>query len=126
MAATLGLVLILLAVCSFSPGFFIVRRFRWNPMEKSGAAIGVSLIVLYLVATVLHWLAPADWRIPCLAVSGLCLVLAIAMARDIHRLAVSPAVRRPLFGFLFLLGWMLSIQATIRIYSGGGWAGDWL
>jgi hypothetical protein len=118
--------LALLAVCSFAPGFAVVRKFRWNPLEKFCAAIGVSLILLYIAATVLHWLQPSDWRVPCLAVSALSVAAAVAAHRDIRRLAGSPVVRRVLLGFLFLLAWMLAIQSIIRVYSGGGWAGDWL
>src|SRR5436305_510189 len=99
MAATVGLLLVLLAVCSFSPGFVLVHRFRWNPLEKLCGSVGVSLILLYLFAATLHWLQPADWRIPCFTGSGLCLALGIAYMRDIRRLAASPAVRRALLAF---------------------------
>ena len=34
----------LLAVCSFTPGFFFVRRLRWTPLEKLCGSIGLSLV----------------------------------------------------------------------------------
>ena len=35
-------------------------------------------------------------------------------------------VRRVIAGFGFLTAWSLLILAMIRVYSGAGWAGDWL
>jgi hypothetical protein len=36
----LGLLLLLLPVCSFAPGFFFIRKLRWNPLENSAAPSG--------------------------------------------------------------------------------------
>src|SRR5215831_9929457 len=109
--ASLGLLLALLPVCSFAPGFLVVRRLRWSSLEKFCGAIGFSLILLYLFSTALYGLKPANWRIPCLVVSALCVAATIATAREIGRLVRSTALRRALLGFLFLLGWMLAIQS---------------
>ena len=38
------------AVAAFTPGFALVRRFRWSPMEKLCGSIGFSMVLLYLVA----------------------------------------------------------------------------
>jgi hypothetical protein len=37
----LGLLLLLLPVCSFAPGFFFIRKLRWNPLEKLCGSIGL-------------------------------------------------------------------------------------
>ena len=46
----LGLLLCLLLVCSFAPGFYCVRRLPWSPMEKLCGGIGLSLVLVYLAA----------------------------------------------------------------------------
>ena len=56
----LGLLLLLLPVCSFAPGFFFLRKLRWNPLEKLCGSIGLSLILLYL----------ASWGIYCVGARG--------------------------------------------------------
>ena len=40
--------LLLLGVCSVGPGFFLARKLPWSPAEKLCAALGLSLLVLYL------------------------------------------------------------------------------
>jgi len=47
-AARFFLLLAPLLLCSFFPGFFWVRRQPWSPIERLGAAVGSSLILLYL------------------------------------------------------------------------------
>ena len=42
----LGLLLLLLPVCSFAPGFFFVRKLQWSPLEKLCGSLGLSLILL--------------------------------------------------------------------------------
>ena len=49
LAASAALILALLIVCCFAPGFFVVRRLRWTPMEKLCGSTGLSVILLYLV-----------------------------------------------------------------------------
>jgi len=126
LAAKIGLLLGLLTVDVFSPGFFFVRRLQWSPLEKLCGAIGVSLILLYLVSSVLYGLGPQDWALPCWAVSVICLALLLLAIRDLRKLAAGISVRQIVFGFAFLLLWTLSILSMIRHYSGGGWAVDWL
>ena len=50
LALQVALVLALLLVCAFTPGFFFVRRLPWSPMEKLCGSIGLSLLLLYLVS----------------------------------------------------------------------------
>jgi hypothetical protein len=126
LAAQLLFVLILLAVCSFVPGFFLVRRFRWNPLEKLCASVGLSLILLYLATWAIYVLAPGSQPAAYFAVSAICVVLAVVARRDLRTLFGISRVRRVVAGFGFLTAWSLSILAMIRVYSGCGWAGDWL
>jgi len=119
------LLLSLLAVCSFFPGFYVVRRLSWSPLEKLCGAIGLSLILLYAISTAFYWLEvpgpQAFW-----VVSALCLVLGIIARRDIARLVSWGQTRRILAAFAFLLLWTVALLGMIRNYSGGGWTGDWV
>jgi hypothetical protein len=126
LAARLFLVLILLAVCSFVPGFFVVRRFRWNPLEKLCGSVGLSLIFLYLATGAIYILAPATQPSAYFAVTAICAVLAVLARRDIRVLFGIARVRRALAGFGFLAVWSGVMLAMIRVYSGAGWAADWL
>lgn len=121
----LGMLLLLLGVCVFSPGFFFVRRFRWTPLEKLCASIGTSLIFLYLASAVIYGLG-LNWSVCCWCVSGVCAALLAIAAADFRQLTADPSVRSGLYGFGFLLLWTLLILAMIRNYSGGGWSTDWL
>ena len=130
--ARIALLLLLPPVCGFSPGFFLLRRFRWNPLEKICGSIGLSLILLYLVSFAIYWVSPPGdsgdlvWKAAAWSTSAVCLVLAISALRDAARLARSRHVKRVLLCFLFLLIWTFAILSLIRTYSGGGWFGDWL
>ena len=53
------LVLVLLVVCGFAPGFFFIRRLRWSPMEKLCGSIGASFALLYLVFGTVYLFTPS-------------------------------------------------------------------
>jgi hypothetical protein len=129
LAARIVLLLALLPTCAFSPGFFIVRKLHWNPLEKFCGSIGLSFILLYLVSFGIYWASPPEsvllWTAAAWGASASCVVLAAMALRDAQRLAACHQVRRVLLGFLFLLIWTLAILLLIRNYSGGGWSGDW-
>lgn len=124
LAVTLGL----LAVCSFAPGFFFVRRLRWSPLEKLCGAAGLSLLLLFLAGWLIDLLTAGigTERIPSLVVSGVCLALGAICWRDIRRLFRGPRVRQVLGGYAVLLLWTGLLLGMIRSYSGGAWFGDWL
>lgn len=132
LAAKVVLLLVLLPICAFSPGFCIIRKLRWSPLEKLCASVGLSLVLLYVLSFGIYWMTPpgnpADlpWTIAARAVAVLCVVLGIAVFRDASRLVACRQVRNVLLGLLFLLLWTLAILCVIRHYSGGGWEGDWL
>src|ERR1019366_5487120 len=118
----------LLAVCSFTPGFFFVRRLRWTPLEKLCGSIGLSLVMLFLAAWVVYLSTSGDAseRIPFWCVSAVSVALGIAARRDIARLFHVSRVRQAVAAYGFLLLWTLLILGMIRGYSGGTWFGDWL
>jgi len=118
--------LLLLPLCTFAPGFWLVRRFRWTPIETLCGSVGLSLILLYLAAGILYVFARQHQTAGYFAVSALCAVAALASWRDIARLWRSLRVRRTLVAFGFLLLWTLTVLSMIRVYSGGTWMGDWL
>jgi len=126
LAAQLFFVLVLLAVCSFVPGFFLVRRFPWNPLEKVCASAGLSLTLLYLACWAIYVLAPSIQPAAYFVISAICAALAVVARRDLRAMFGIARVRRALAGFGFLTAWSLAMLAMIRVYSGAGWAGDWL
>ncbi len=115
----------LLAICSFTPGFFFVRRFRWNPLEKLCGSVGLSLLVVFLAAWLVYVTGWTE-RIPFVCVSAVCVGLVALEWQDIGRLFRTRAVRQAAAAFAFLFCWTLLILGTIRTYSGGLWFGDWL
>ncbi|MCJ7545009.1 MAG: glycosyltransferase family 39 protein [Phycisphaerae bacterium] len=116
---------LLLCGCGLGPGLVIVRRFRgWWPLERLCAAVGLSLLVIYLAAAVIYGVGWSRWA--CYVVSGVCLVLLAVGARDLYGMLRSVRVRRALLWFGLLEVWCLAALATIRNYGGGGWGGDWL
>jgi hypothetical protein len=125
MALQIAIVLALLIVCGFAPGFFLVRRLQWNPMEKLCGSIGLSLILLYLATWAYYCFVPDAGIRAYAGVSAVSLALGIIAWKDIAGLVRSFRVRQALFGYAFLLTWTLVILGMIRVYSGAGWAGDW-
>jgi hypothetical protein len=127
----LGLLLFLLPVCTFAPGFFFVRRLQCSPMEKLCGSVGLSLILLYLAAWGIYSVGARGpgmpvHPLPVALVSLACAAMGIAAWKDIARLARAPVVRRALAGFVFLLLWTAVLLVIIRNYSGAGWFADWL
>jgi hypothetical protein len=127
----LGLLLVLLPVCSFAPGFFFVRKLPWNPLEKLCGSVGLSLILLYLACWGIYCAGARGTSMPVhplpfAAVSLACAAMGGACWRDIARLLRAPAVKRALAGFGFLLLWTAILTAIIRNFSGALWFGDWL
>jgi len=116
--------LLLLAVCSVGPGFFLARKLPWSPAEKLCAALGLSLLVLYLSSFVIFAL-----RLPLyfhFAVSAGCVALLALSFRDLTHLFAHRRVRRQLAAFALLFLWAVALLSLVRHYSGGIWAGDWV
>ena len=127
----LGLLLLLLPVCSFAPGFFFIRKLRWNPLEKLCGSIGLSLILLYLASWAIYCAGPRGdnipiHRAPFVAVALVCAAMGTVCWKDILRLLRTSPVKHALAGFGFLLLWTAVLAAIIRNFSGALWFGDWL
>jgi hypothetical protein len=123
-----GLLALLLAllICSFTPGFFIIRRLRWTPLEKLCGSVGLSLILVYLAAWAIYCFGPRDQSLTFRIVAAAAVGLGVAAWRDAWRLFRSFRVRQALAAFGFLTLWVLVMLSMIRVYSGGGWSGDWI
>jgi len=127
----LGLLLLLLPVCSFAPGFFFIRKLPWNPLEKLCGSIGLSLILLYLASWAIYCVGARDngmrvHPLPFVVVSLVCAAMAAVCWNDIVRLLRAAQVKHALAGFGFLLLWTAVLTAIIRSFSGALWFGDWL
>ena len=127
----LGLLLLLLPVCSFAPGFFFVRKLQWSPLEKLCGSLGLSLILLYLVCWGIYCAGARGngmpvHPLPYAVISLVCAAMGARSWKDMGRLLGMKPVRRALAGFGFLLLWSALLMAIVRNYSGAGWYGDWL
>src|SRR6516162_1381989 len=98
-----------LIICSFTPGFFFIRRLRWTPLEKLCGSVGLSLILLYLAAWAIYCFGPKDERIPFRIVAACAVLLGAAAWRDAWHLFRSFRVRQTLAGFGFLSLWVLAM-----------------
>lgn len=122
----IALTLASLAIFSFAPGFLVVRRLPWRPVEKICGALAASLIAIYLLAFAIYCFAPASETGIFRAAAVIAAGIAIWQWRDIRKLARAFGARQSLTGFGFLLVWTLTAVAIIRNYSGAGWAIDWI
>ncbi len=115
-----------LLVCSFAPGYLVVRGLRWRPLEKICGAIALSLILIYLVAFAAFAFAPGAE--PAIFRGYACVAAGLFLWqwRGIRRLALSFGARQALIGLGFLMVWSVPPLALIRVYSGAGWGGDWI
>ena len=122
--AQLAAVLVLGAICLVAPGFALVSRFRWGPLEKLCGSIGASLVLLYVAALGLYMFnVPRAWH---WGISGICVVLAAVNWRSLWQMLSARVVRGALAGFGVLLVWTVLLLGIARHYSGGGWTGDWI
>ena len=121
---TIGLLLTLLTVCSLGPGLLLTRVFRWRPAERLCAAVGISLIFVYLATwTVYVCDLPAGmaWFISAAAAASL-----VVCRRDLVRIVADRRARQMLIGAACALTWALVLLLAVRYYSGANWTGDWL
>lgn len=118
-------VLVLMTICCFAPGFFVVRHRHWSPMEKLCGSVGLSIVMLYLLTWENYWLG-SDGGTIYLFAALLSTVLGIIARKDILALVRCSRVRQTLLGYAGLMAWTLIMLGVIRVYSGAGWNGDWL
>jgi hypothetical protein len=121
----LALLLALLLICSFFPGFFFVRRLRWTPLEKLCGSVGLSLVLLYLAAWAIYCFGPKNQRPAYWVVAAAVVLLGVPSWRDAVRIFQSFRIRQTLLAFTFLLASTFTMLLMIRVYSGAGWKADW-
>jgi hypothetical protein len=114
----------LLFLNSLVPGFLLVRRLGFRPLETLCASVGASLALVYLLAFGLY---VSGAPLVCGAAgsvfaAGLAVVHRDALARFLR----IPSVRRVAVAFLALLAWTLAFVGLVRHFGGGGWGSDWL
>jgi hypothetical protein len=122
---TLAATVLLLSICSFFPGYFLLRRVRWTPLEKLCGSMGLSLILVYLAVWAVYCFGPQNQRPAYWAIAAASGLAAVLSARDAAGFLRSFRVRQTLLAFGFLLAWTFVMLGMIRVYSGAMWAADW-
>src|SRR3982074_2006011 len=90
---------------SFGPGFFFLRRLRWNPLQKIAGPIAASLILLAGLTFGVYWAGlPSSAYYGITAIGG---ALTLAALPDAWRLLRSPRIRRTVAPFGMLVVWTL-------------------
>src|SRR5947208_2332939 len=95
----LNLVL-LVSVLGFGPGFYFVRKLRWNNSETIVSSIGLSILLIYFVATAIY-LLNISWNW-CWLTTAAGIALTALSWRDLGTLFRKRSVRRLFAGFAFL------------------------
>src|SRR5690242_18296858 len=108
-----AILLLLLPLCSFAPGFFFVRRLPWNPLEKLCGSVGLSLILLYLAMWAIYCFGPRDERIACWIVVGGSVGMYAAAWSDLRRWLATFRIRQTLKWFGLLCAWTLVMLSMI-------------
>ena len=124
-AGPLALVPIVFVLSAFGPGFWLVRRAGFTPLETAVASLALSVLLVGQASFLfgLLWL-PIAWRVLLL---GACVVATFAAAPQAALLVRSDAgARRALLWFAILAVWGVGLQACVRNYSGGNLVYDWL
>lgn len=113
----------LLAVGSVGPGLLVLRRFRWDPLEKLCAAMGMSFLMLFLWA----WFGALIGFLPLFAAlwSLAAVVMTLFARRELAGLWQDRGIRQAVVAWAGLLLWSLVLQALLRHYGGADWSGDW-
>src|ERR1041384_3571264 len=99
------MLLAMLGICSLSPGFLVIRRWRLSPTEKLCISVGLSLVLVYLASFLIYIL-----KLPTASFYGVSITslgLLVVTGRDLWRLLTHRQVRRLLGTFGLVLGWGL-------------------
>ncbi|HYV20567.1 MAG TPA: hypothetical protein VFC25_16210 [Verrucomicrobiae bacterium] len=124
-AASLALVPIVFALTVFGPGFLLVRRAGWTPLETATGALALSILLVGLVSFGFGIASvPVAGRAVLLAGCVLATLVAAPAVADVVRRDAE--ARRALAWFGLLALWGVSLQALVRNYSGGNIVYDWL
>jgi hypothetical protein len=121
---SLALVPLVFGLTVFGPGFWLIRRSDWSPLEKAVGALALSILLAGLASFAIGVLRLHPFlRMVLLAA---CVGLTAASAPAAARLARDAGARRALFWFAVLALWCVALQALVRNYSGGNLVYDWL
>jgi 4-amino-4-deoxy-L-arabinose transferase-like glycosyltransferase len=110
-------------VSSIGPGFFFLRRTRWNPLEKICGSIALSLLIVGGLSFAVYVSGLPSWGY--YGITAIVAGMTLAGA-DAWGLTRGHYVRRTAAAFGLLVIWTLGLQALIRHYSGGDWCCDWV
>jgi hypothetical protein len=124
-AFSLALVPILFGLTVFGPGYLLVRRAGWRPLETAVASLALSILLVGLVSfgCGVAWV-PAGWRWALLAGCAAATFAAVPSVADLLRRDEEARATLAWFAVLAVFG--LSLQAVVRNYSGGNIVYDWL
>src|SRR6185436_19515175 len=124
-ALSLALLPVFFALTVFGPGFLVVRRAGWRPLETAVASLALSILLVGLVSFGLGvaW-APVGWR---WALFAACAAASFAAVPPVGALLRGhDEARSTLAWFAVLAVFAVSLQAVVRNYSGGNIVYDWL
>lgn len=114
---------LLLWACLVGPGLCVTSRLRWRAEERLCAAIGLSVVVVYVAAFAVYAFdLSRTWHV---AVSAACGLLSLLSLPAQVRLFRAPAVRHACASYVCLLVWTILLLCLVRNYSGGACAWDW-
>ena len=95
------LLLLLLPVSLIAPGWAIVRQWPWHYREKITAALGLSLIVIYIIAAVVYVLGMPWWSV--WIATAVFVYLCTSASKDLLLLWRRTALRSMLKAYALLL-----------------------
>lgn len=115
--------LLLFALLTFGPGWWLAARLRATPAERLVASVVASWLALYLVGWIVYVAALPQawfWSLPGVAVAGI--AAGWGPLRELWR---DPAARELVLAQALVTAWCVGWLALVVSYSGGGWMGDW-
>ncbi|HZM69363.1 MAG TPA: hypothetical protein VFB95_03220 [Candidatus Cryosericum sp.] len=121
---SLALVPLVFGLTAFGPGFWLIRRLDWRPVEKATAALALSFLLVGLASFGIGVLRlhPALRDLLLAA----CTAATLASIPGVASLLKAQEARQTLLWFSILALWCVALQALVRNYSGGNLVFDWL
>jgi hypothetical protein len=123
-AAVIFLLPVLLVIASVGPGVIAVRGMRLGKVERLVAGVGVSLFLVFVAGFFIYLINGSHawyW-----GVEIACAAATVLAMKDLRRLVSSRAVRTVLLHVAMLWAWFMLLSLTIRNFSGGLTALDWV
>jgi hypothetical protein len=110
-------------VAVFVPGFVMLRRFHLADELRLSVSVAVSLAFLYAAGFLLYVLGAGSPAYAGVAIAILC--AALLVRRELLAFLRTPAIRTLLVHYGIFVAWLLLLSLLVRVFSGGGWSGDW-